>query len=63
MKTKIKQLLQEKGMSQTELADITGIQMSEISKLLNNKRRSISLEKAVKISKALGLDVNQLICD
>ena len=63
MKTKIKQLLQEKGMSQTELADITGIQMSEISKLLNNKRRSISLEKAVKISKALGLDINQLICD
>jgi len=63
MKTKIKQLLQEKGMSQTELADITGIQMSEISKLLNNKRKCISLEKAVKISKALGLDVNQLICD
>ena len=51
---RIKSLLLQKGMTQKQLADITGIKTSILSQTINGKR-SISLNMAVKLEKALDI--------
>ncbi len=50
---RIKAILKEKGMTQHELAQMTGIEPSHVSKIILGKRRCISLPIAFKISEAL----------
>ena len=46
-------LLKEKDMTQQELSDITGIFTTHLTKIIQGKRRCISLPTAIKIAKAL----------
>ena len=57
---KIKTILLESGMNQQELADITGIGVSHLSKIILGKRRCISLPIAFKISQALNKKIEEL---
>jgi transcriptional regulator with XRE-family HTH domain len=57
---KIKTILLESGMNQQELADITGIGVSHLSKIILGKRRCISLPIAFKISQALNKKIEDV---
>jgi plasmid maintenance system antidote protein VapI len=58
---RIKMILDEIGMSQIELADITlDGNASHLSRIINGQRRCISLPIAMKISKALGRKVEEV---
>ena len=50
----IKDELKERGMTQKQLADETGIKASVLSETINGKR-SVSLNVAVALEKALGI--------
>jgi transcriptional regulator with XRE-family HTH domain len=50
---KIKIILKSKGMSQQELASLSGIQISHLSKIILGKRMCVSLPIAFKIAIAL----------
>jgi plasmid maintenance system antidote protein VapI len=56
----IKAILSEKGMSPQELSDVADILPSHISRIINGKRRCISLPIAIKISQALGMPVESV---
>lgn len=56
----IKLILKEKGMSPQELSDISGILPSHISRIINGKRKCISLPIAIKIAQALETPVEQV---
>jgi plasmid maintenance system antidote protein VapI len=47
-------------MSPQELADISGILPSHLSKIINGQRRCISLPVAFKISIALGMSIEDI---
>jgi DNA-binding XRE family transcriptional regulator len=57
---RIKVILEEIGMNQQELADITQLNASHLSKIILGKRRCISLPIAFKIANALGKTVEQV---
>lgn len=57
---KIKGILKEKGISQQELADSTGISSSHLSKIILGKRRCISLPIALKIAAGLKMSVEEV---
>lgn len=57
---RIKAILTEKGMSPQELSDIAGVLPSHISRIINGKRRCISLPIAIKISQALEMPVESV---
>jgi transcriptional regulator with XRE-family HTH domain len=54
---RIKAILSQKGMPPQELSDISGVPPSHLSRIINGKRRCISLPIAIKISQALGMPV------
>ena len=57
----IKSILQKKGMSQQELADIClAGDKAYLSKIINGKRKNISLPLALKIAKALNTTTEKL---
>lgn len=58
---RLKQLLEEKGMSQAELAKITGIRSMMISDLCNGKCTSIKFEQINRICNALLCDIGDLL--
>jgi transcriptional regulator with XRE-family HTH domain len=57
---RIKLILQEIGMTQQELADITQLNTSHLSKIILGKRRCISLPIAFKISNALNRKIEDV---
>ena len=58
---RIKQILDEIGMSQQELADITlDGNAAHLSRIINGKRRCISLPIAMKISEAINKTVEEV---
>ena len=58
---KIRQILQEIGMSQQELADISlDGNSAHLSRIINGQRRCISLPIAIKISTALKRPVEEV---
>jgi transcriptional regulator with XRE-family HTH domain len=57
---RIKVILEQIGMTQQELADMTQLNASHLSKIILGKRRCISLPIAFKISNALGKTVEQV---
>jgi DNA-binding Xre family transcriptional regulator len=59
----IKKILEESGMSQQELSDISGISTPHLSRIINGQRKCISLPIALKISKALKHKVEDVFCE
>jgi DNA-binding XRE family transcriptional regulator len=58
---RIKQILDEIGMSQQELADIAlGKNAAHLSRIMNGQRRCISLPIAIKIATVLGRPVEEV---
>ncbi|WP_071460758.1 helix-turn-helix domain-containing protein [Bacillus massilinigeriensis] len=61
IKLRINELLKEKGMSQKELAEKTGIRPAAISEICNNQRKSINKEHLAKIIETLNIsDSNEI---
>jgi transcriptional regulator with XRE-family HTH domain len=58
---KIKEIRENKGMSQYRLAQITGINRSTIKRYEENSIKKISLDNLIKICNALGVDVKEII--
>ncbi|MFJ7914497.1 MULTISPECIES: helix-turn-helix domain-containing protein [unclassified Lysinibacillus] len=59
LKVKLKEVLNERGMSQVELAEKTGLTRTVISELATNRRTSINREHITKVLQALEItDMN-----
>ena len=54
------QVLKDKQMTQQELSDLTGLYPSHISEIVSGKRKAVALTTAIKISTALGIDINEI---
>lgn len=57
---KISEILEERDMTQQELADISGLLPQHLSAIINGKRKSISLPTAFKIARALDMQVEEV---
>lgn len=57
---RLRRLRQEKSLTQSQLAKLTGVRQSHISKIENN-RSSVSIETLEKIANALGVSPGRLI--
>jgi addiction module HigA family antidote len=53
----IKDEIESRGMTQKRLADMTGISMSALNEMLNG-RRSVTIEYALLLEAALGIDAD-----
>ena len=62
VKLKVKELLEERNITQKKLAQISGIRESTISDIVRGTRTVINLEHLSKIAEALEIDnISQLI--
>ena len=62
LRVRLKEVLEERGMTQKDLAALTGMRESVISELANNKRNSINVFQIGTVAKALGItDTNTLL--
>jgi transcriptional regulator with XRE-family HTH domain len=62
LKNNIKDILKKRGMSQIELSDITNIEVSHLSKIINGKKGQVLLPTGLKISMALGMPLELVFC-
>lgn len=60
--TRISMLRKAKGLSQQELASLTGISQTYISKVEKNKRQP-TIGKVILISKALGTTIEEILSE
>lgn len=60
-KLRLKQILAARGMTQTELSELTGIQQATISGWVRNNVESVHLPTLHKICTALQLEVGDVI--
>lgn len=59
---RLSEILKERGMTQKQLSELTGIRPAAISEICNNQRTSINREHIEKIADCLGiLDVRDII--
>ncbi|MFD2869060.1 helix-turn-helix domain-containing protein [Kurthia populi] len=59
---KLKQLLKEKGMTQKELSEKTGLYPTIISEMVRNTRTTINKEHLEAVMKVLGVtDISEII--
>lgn len=56
---RIKEIIERRGISQTELARMTGIDQGELSKIIN-ERKTVTLPTAKRISKVLGYSMDYI---
>ena len=56
----IKQILEHRDMTQSELSDLSGIPTQHLSRIVNGQRKCISLPIAFKIARALKLQVEDV---
>jgi putative transcriptional regulator len=62
LKTKLKEILKEREMTQSKLAELTGLRPNAISEITKNTRDSINREHIGKIAKALNIeDPNEIL--
>lgn len=61
IKIRLKKLLADRGMTQSELASLTGIRPSTICDICNNTCSFLKLENIDKICSALGCGISDLI--
>lgn len=59
---RIREVLEEKGKTQTWLADRLGVDFVTVSRYVNNHRQP-SMERLQEIAKALGVKIKDLIKD
>lgn len=62
VKLNLSKLLTDRGMTQSELAHITGIRPSTICDIYNNNCTFIKLDNIDKICSALECDISELMC-
>ncbi len=62
IKVLLKKLLADRGMTQSELAALTGIRPSTICDICNNTCTFLKLENIDKICSALECEIGELIC-
>ena len=61
LKVKLKEVLNERGMSQVELAEKTGLTRTVISELATNRRTSVNREHITKVIQSLEItDMNEI---
>ncbi|KYG90883.1 hypothetical protein A0U40_17595 [[Bacillus] sp. KCTC 13219] len=53
MRVKLKEILKERGITQLELSEMTGIRQAAISDLVNNRRDTINKSQLESICKVL----------
>ena len=58
---KIKELREDKGISQYRLAELTGINRSTINRYENGSIQKISFDNLLKICEALEIDIKEII--
>ncbi|ACV64590.1 transcriptional regulator, XRE family [Desulfofarcimen acetoxidans DSM 771] len=59
---RLKQILFERGMTQKELVELTGLRPAAISEFANNRRSVINTEHLVRVAEALNIkDISELI--
>lgn len=56
LKLKLKKLIAEKGYTQQQLSQITGLRQASISELINMKRRSINIDHLERLLNAMEVD-------
>jgi putative transcriptional regulator len=61
IKIKLKEILKERGISQRELARLTGLRPNTISHLCSDQVDRIYLSTLVKVCKVLDIDIQELI--
>lgn len=62
LKVRLSDLLKERGMTQKQLSELTGIRPAAISEICNNQRTSINREHIEKIADCLDIqDIRDLI--
>jgi putative transcriptional regulator len=61
VKVKLNQILKERGISQRELARMTGLRPNTISHLCSNSANSIYFETLEVICKTLGVEIQELL--
>ena len=61
MGEKIKELRENKGISQYKLAELTGINRSTINRYENGSIQKISFDNLLKICEALEIDIKEII--
>ena len=62
VKLNLSKFLADRGMTQSELAHITGIRPSTICDIYNNNCTFIKLDNIDKICSALECDISELMC-
>lgn len=62
IKIKLAEILKERGLTQTRLAEISGVRQASISSMVRNNTAMLSLEMMAKIMKALEINsVDELL--
>ncbi|WP_449601063.1 helix-turn-helix domain-containing protein [Paenibacillus sp. Marseille-Q9583] len=56
MRVIVDEIIRARGITQTELSDMSGVRQASISELSNNMRKSINREHLAKIADALEID-------
>ncbi len=56
---KIREIMKKRGLTQEDLSEMTGIDQSTLSKIINEKK-AITLDTAKKISSALGFSIEYI---
>lgn len=59
--SKVKKLMEEKGITQYRLAKLTGISEAQISRLLNGKRNDPKISAVKAIAAALQVEISEII--
>lgn len=58
---KLKQILLERGITQKELSEKTGLRQNAISEMVNNQRQTFNREQVARIIEHLGItDMNEM---
>jgi len=60
VRNRIYKILTDKGISQAELARRSQINRFQLNKIINNKKRGVSLKTAFKIAKALNMKIEEV---
>ncbi|ATO51018.1 helix-turn-helix transcriptional regulator [Brevibacillus laterosporus] len=58
---KLGALLKERGISQRELARLTGIRVSSINEMCNNETLRLPLDNLAKICEVLGVEITDIL--
>jgi len=57
---RIKDILEQREMTQAELSDLSGVPTQHLSRIVNGQRKCISLPIAFKLARALNLSVEDV---